>query len=47
MPLFASGGANIFQYYVVARKADGSVTLPLYFARLSRSASGFHPTAMV
>jgi hypothetical protein len=33
MPLFASGGATFFQYYVVARKADGSVTLPLYFGK--------------
>jgi len=31
MPLFASGGSTFLQYYVVARKADGSVTLPLYF----------------
>jgi hypothetical protein len=33
MPLFASGGATFFQYYVVARKADGSVTLPLFFGK--------------
>jgi hypothetical protein len=33
MPLFVSGGATFFQYYVVARKADGSVTLPLYFGK--------------
>jgi hypothetical protein len=31
MPLFAGGGATYSQYYVVARKADGSVTMPLYF----------------
>jgi len=31
MPVFASGGATFFQYYVVARKADGSVSMPLYF----------------
>jgi hypothetical protein len=31
MPAFATGGSTLFQYYVVARKADGSVTLPLFF----------------
>ena len=31
VPPFASGGSTYLQYYVVARKADGSVTLPLYF----------------
>ena len=32
-PQFATGGATFFQYYVVARKADGSVTLPLFFGK--------------
>ena len=31
MPVFATGGSTFSQYYVVARKADGSVTMPLYF----------------
>ena len=31
MPVFVSGGSTFSQYYVVARKADGSVSLPLYF----------------
>ncbi|MFY9560499.1 MAG: hypothetical protein WAQ52_09725 [Terriglobales bacterium] len=33
VPVFASGGATYFQYYVVARKADGSVSMPLYFGK--------------
>jgi hypothetical protein len=37
MPLFASGGSTFFQYYLVARKADGSVTLPLYFGNAQPS----------
>ncbi|PYX28951.1 MAG: hypothetical protein DMG80_15540 [Acidobacteria bacterium] len=32
-PQFATGGTTFFQYYVVARKADGSVTLPLFFGK--------------
>ena len=39
MPVFASGGASFSQYYVVARKADGSVTMPLYFGN-AQPASG-------
>ena len=31
MPNFVTGGGTLLQYYLVARKADGSVTLPLYF----------------
>jgi hypothetical protein len=31
MPIFATGGTSTSQYYVVARKADGSVTMPLFF----------------
>ena len=33
VPTFVNGGATIFQYYVIARKADGLVTMPLYFGR--------------
>jgi hypothetical protein len=31
MPVFAGGGSTFSQYYVVARRSDGAVTLPLYF----------------
>jgi hypothetical protein len=31
VPQFVSGGATFFEYYVVARKADGSITVPLLF----------------
>jgi hypothetical protein len=33
VPVFTSGGSTYFQYYVVARKADGSITMPLYFGK--------------
>ena len=35
MPVFSSGGSTFSQYYVVARKADGAVTMPLYFGKAS------------
>ncbi|HWZ84146.1 MAG TPA: hypothetical protein VNW47_16070 [Terriglobales bacterium] len=33
MPVFAGGGSTFSQYYVVARRSDGTVTMPLYFGK--------------